>query len=281
VVDYPTFEQLHYLLVAGFNVYGSAGLQIASRTYMDLLRQDAEDNFLRLMPAMERQAIWNSWYPGFNSLRTARPQLSLDHPSEVKFLTTDYKKEFFDQLRQKMGKAAGNVDTINRCQQDVCIRANTTPVQQMADSEMRKLAKLKGHELGALTDDILLRVKTGDPDGDLVYTLLINKAFSNISTMLGQNFRREPENDTITIYPGFIGSYPNFYFSVEKEQLGEFVDSIRFARTEIDIDHLYSKFGIRRTNPEIWQNADWFNEQHKKYRGLNAGLLDLSRYGNL
>ena len=230
---------------------------------------------------MERQTIWNSWYPGFDSLRTAPPLLSIDHPSEVKFLTTDYKKEFFDQLRQKMGKAAGEVDTINRCQQAVCIRANTTPVQQQADSEMRKLAKLKGQELGALPDDMLLRVKTGDPEGDLVYTLLIDKAFSNISTMLGQNFRREPENDTITVYPGFIGSYPDFYFSVEKEQLGEFVDMIRFARTEIDIDNLYSKFGIRRTNPEIWQNADWFNEQHKKYRGLNAGLLDLSRYDNL
>ena len=232
VVDYPTFEQLHYLLVAGFNVYGSAGLQIASRTYMDLLRQDAEDNFLRFMPAMERRTIWNSWYPGFDSLRTAPPLLSIDHPSEVKFLTTDYKKEFFDQLRQKMGKAAGEVDTINRCQQAVCVRANTTPVQQQADNEMRKLAKLKGQELGALPDDMLLRVKTGDPEGDLVYTLLVDKAVSNISTMLGQNSRREPQNDRITIYPGFIGSYPDFYFSVEKEQLGEFVDMIRFARTE-------------------------------------------------
>jgi hypothetical protein len=274
VVDYRIFEQLHYLLVAGFNVYGSAGLQIASRTYMDLLRQDAEDNFLRLMPAMERQSIWNSWYPGFNSFRTAPPQLSLEHPSQVRYRSTDYKKEFFDQVRQRMGKAAGESDTINRCQQAVCVRANTTPVQQQADNEMRKLANLKGHELlGALPDTILLRVKTGDPGGDLVYTLLIDKAFSNISTMLGQNFRREPQNDRITVYPGFIGSYTNFYFSVDKEQLGEFVDMIHFARTKIDIDHLYSKFGIRRTNPEIWQNADWFNVQHKKYRGLNAGAI--------
>ena len=282
VVDYPTFEQLHYLLVAGFNVYGSAGLQIASRTYMDLLRQDAEDNFLRFMPAMERQTIWNNWYPGFDSLRTAPPLLSIDHETEVKFLTTDYKKEFFDQIRQKMGKAAGDPDPINRCQDTVCIRANTTPVQQQVDNELRKLANLKGHELlGALPDDILLRVKTGDPAGDLVYTLLIDKAFSNISMMLGQNFRREPQNDRITVYPGFIGSYTNFYFSVDKDQLGEFVDMIHFARTEIDIDRLYSKYGIRRTNPEIWNYSDWFNEQHKKYRGLNAGLLDLSRYDNL
>jgi hypothetical protein len=180
-----------------------------------------------------------------------------------------------------MGKAAGDVDTINRCQQAVCIRADTTPVQQQIDSELRKLAKLKGQELGALPDDMLLRVKTGAPDGDLVYTLLIDKAFSNISTMLAENFRRMPENDTITVYPGFIGSYPNFYFSVEKEQLGEFVDMIRYAKTENDLEQLYSKFGVRRTNPEFWQNTDWFNEQHKKYRGLNAGLLDLSRYENL
>jgi hypothetical protein len=281
VLDYPTFEQLHYMLVAGFNVYGSVGLQIASRTYMDLLRQDAEDTFLRFMPALQRQTIYNIWYPGFSSLRTAPPLLSIDHPSEVKFLTPDYKKEFFDQVRQKMGKAAGVVDTINRCQQAECIRANTTPVQQQADSEMRKLAKLKGHELRVLPDDILLRVKTGVPEGDLVYTLLIDKAFSNVSTMLWENSRREPQNDRITIYPGFIGSYPNFYFSVEKEQLGEFVDMIRFAKTEMDIENLYGKFGIRRANPEIWQNVDWFNEQHKKYRGLNAGLLDLSRYDNL
>jgi hypothetical protein len=180
-----------------------------------------------------------------------------------------------------LGNAAGALDTINGCQQDECIRANTTLVQQQADSQMRKLAKLKGLKLGALPDDILLRVNTGDPQGDLVYTLLTNKAFSNISTMLGQNFRREPENDTMTVYPGFIGSYPDFYFSVEKGQLGEFVDMIRFARTEIDIDHLYSKFGIRRTNPEIWQQSDWFNGQHKKYRGMEAGLLDMSRYNNL
>lgn len=281
VFDYPIIERLHYLLVAGFNIYGTAGHQLASRTYMDILRQDGEDNFLRFMPAMKRQDIYDSWYMGKDSLRMADALFSIGHETQVKFQTTDYKKEFFDQIRQKMGKAAGAVDTINRCQQDACIRENTTPIQQHADSELRTLAKLKGLELGALPEMSLLRVRTGDPEGDLVYTLLIDKAYSNISKMFSEGSLRMPENDRITIVPGFIGSYPNFYFSVEKEQLGEFVNMIRYARTNIDLDHLYSKFGIRRTNPEIWQNADWFNEQHKKYRGLNAGLLDLSRYENL
>jgi hypothetical protein len=281
IVDYPLFERLHYLLVAGFNIYGTAGHQIASRTYMDILRQDGEDNFLRFMPAMERQAIYNIWYIGKDGLRTADALFSIGHETQVKYQATDYKKEFFDQVRQRLGKAAGAVDTINRCRQDTCVRANTTPVQQRVDSEIRKLAKLKGHELGAFPEMSLLRVKTDDAQGDLVYTLLIDKAYSNISKMLSEGSRRLPENDRITIFPGFIGSYPNFFFNVEKNQLSEFVDMIRNARTEIDIDHIYSKFGVRRTNPEIWQQADWFNEQHKVYRGLEAGLLDMSRYDNL
>ncbi len=281
VFDYPIFERLHYLLVAGFNVYGTAGHQLASRTYMDILRQDAEDNFLRFMPAMQRQTIYDSWYVGSKGFRTAAALFSIGHETRVKYQTTNYKKEFFDQVRQRLGKAAGAVDTINRCQQDACSRANTTPVQQQVDGEMRKLAKLKGLELGALPEMSLLRVKTGDPSGDLVYTLLIDKAYSNISKILSEGSRRLPENDRITIAPGFIGSYPNFFFNVQEKQLAEFVDMIRFSRTEIDLDHLYSKFGIRRTNPDIWQQADWFNQQHKKYRGLNAGLLDISRYDNL
>ncbi len=281
VIDYPIFERLHYLLVAGFNVYGTAGHQIASRTYMDILRQDGEDNFLRFMPAMQRQAIYDSWYMGFKGLRTADALFNIGHETQVKFKTTEYKKEFFDQVRQRLGKAAGIADSINRCEQEACVRADTTPVQRQVDDEMRKLAKLKGLELGALPEMSLLRVKTGDPDGDLVYSLLIDKAYSNISKMVSMGSRRLPENDRITIVPGFIGSYPNFFFSVDKNGLGEFINKIQSARTETDLEPVYSQFGIRRTNPEIWQQADWFNEQHKKYRGMQAGLLDLSRYENL
>ncbi len=281
VVDYPTFERLHYLLVAGFDIYGTTGHQVASRTYMDILRQDAEDNFLRFMPAMQRQTLYDSWYIGSDSVRNAEPLFSIDHPSEISYQTTDYKREFFDQVRQRLGKAAGAVDSINRCQQTVCTRANTTPVQQQMDSILRNLATLQGGKLGALPEMSLLRVKTGDPKGDLVYTLLIDKAYTNLSKMLSEDSRRVPENDRMTIFSGFIGSYPNFFFSVEKNQLSEFVTMIKNAKTETDIDALYSRFGVRRTHSDIWQQADWFNTQHRQYRGLEAGLLDMSRYKNL
>jgi hypothetical protein len=281
VMDYPIFERLHYLLVAGFNIYGTAGHQVASRTYMDILRQDAEDNFLRFMPAMQRQTIYSNWYSGLVSWRTATPLFSIAHETQVKYQTTNYKKEFFDQLRQRLGKAAGTLDSINRCEKNTCTTANTTPIQQQVDTEMRKLAKFKGRELSLLPEMSLLRVKTNNPEQDLVYTLLIDKAYSNISKMLSEGSRRLPDHDKITVYPGFMGSYPNFFFSVKQSQLAEFINAISHAKTDIELDNFYSKYGVRRTNPEIWQQADWFNQQYSKYRGLSAGLLDMSRYGNL
>ena len=281
VIDYPIFERLHYLLVAGFNVYGTAGHQLASRTYMDMLRQDAEANFLRFMPASERNSIYQSWYQGMSSFRTPDILFSKDHETQVHYRTNDYKMEFFDQIMQRLGKAAGLPDMINRCQNSNCARRNATPVQREVDSQMRNLAKLNGLQLTALPEMSLLRVRTGEPEGDLAYTLLIDRAYSNISKMLSEGSRRLPENDKITIVPGFVGSYPNFSFVVDKDQLDDFIQQIRSAQVEADLERLYDRFGIRRTNPDIWQHMDWFNQQHQKFRGLEAGIFDMNRYENL
>ncbi len=281
VLDYPIFERLHYLLVAGFNIYGTAGHQIASRTYMDLLRQDAEDNFLRFMPAMQRQAIYKTWYDGSISWRTAKTLFSIAHESQVKYKTTNYKKEFFDQIRQRLGHAADSVYSLNQCLDNTCISTDTSSTQQLVDKALQQLANSKGSEISALPEMSLLRVKTDNPDYDLIYTLLINKAYSNISKILSDGSLRRPNEDTVTIYRGFIGSYPNFFFRVDSSQINEFINSLQHAKSETDLDSFYSQFGIRRTNPEIWQQADWFNLQHIKYRGAKAGLLDMSRYENL
>jgi hypothetical protein len=284
VVDYPLFERIHYLLVAGFNVYGSVNHQLASRQYMDFLRMDGENSFLRFLPADQRKKMHKSWYRGMsgsfgNFLDT--PYYSAGYETGVKYQTTHYKKEFFNQLRERLGKAAGNKDYINQCEQEACISKGATAIQQEVDTTMRKLAKLKGYELDVLPEMSLLRIKSAEKNSDLVYTLLLNKALDNVAVMLAENLRREPELDTLTVYPGFIGSYPNIFFSVDKQQLPEFIEAIKNAKSKADKDAFYKKYGIRRSNPEIWQYADWFNEQHRQYRGLRAGLFDLNRYNNL
>lgn len=280
VVDYPIFERLHYLLVAGFNVFGSAGHQLASRTYMDLLRQDGENNFLRFMPAAQRQAIHDSWYQGSIGFRSIIPSFNIRHETLVNFQTSDPKQEFFDLIRQRLGNVAGMSDSINDCASKNCIRTSTNPVQQMVDQQMHQLANLSGAMLQYLPEMSLIKVKMAEPQEDMVYTLLANRAYSNISNLLFNEDNRLFEKDTLTVVPGFVGSYPNFFFNVDEKQLGEFVQMVAKAKNQADFADLYQQFGVRRTNPEIWQLSDWFNQQHRQKRGLEAGWLDMSRYGN-
>ncbi len=284
IVDYPLFERIYYLLVAGFDVYSSINHQLASRQYMDFLRIDGENNFLRFMPTDQRNKIHDSWYKGITGRIASyinTPYYSAGYETGINYQTTHYKKEFFNQLRKRLGKAAVNKDIINECEQEACIRKEASPLQQSVDVSMRELAQIKGHDLGVLPEMSLVRIRTKQGQADQVYTLLLNKTLLNVAFMTGDNLRRERALDTLTVIPGFLGSYPNFFFNVQQEQLPEFIAAIKNANSSADKDAFYSKYGIRRTNPEIWQYVDWFNAQHKKYRGVRAGLFDLNRYHNL
>jgi hypothetical protein len=64
VIDYSLLERIHYLLVAGFDVYGNAGHQLESRLYMDFLRMEGEQNFLGLLPVNQRVKLRDYWYRG-------------------------------------------------------------------------------------------------------------------------------------------------------------------------------------------------------------------------
>jgi hypothetical protein len=284
VVDYSLFERIHYLLVAGYNVYGSAGHQVTIRLYMDFLRMEAENNFLQFMPAKQRKALHDSWYQGMDLKIFGNSELlSIDTAKEpaIDYQSTDYKNEFFEKIHQKLDPVDGAPDLINRCAQEPCNTANSSPEQQQVDAMMRKLVDLKGHEIHALPEVSFVRVKTPDPAKDFVYTLIRNKKLLNVSFIFGESLRREPEQDTLTVVPGFLGSYPNIFLAVQKDQLAKFIEQLQHAKTDADLDKFYSQYGIRRTNPEIWQYYDWFNKKYRSEQPQSAGLFDMNRYENL
>lgn len=284
VVDYPLFERIHYLLVAGFNVYGTAGHQVTTRLYMDSLRMEAENNFLRFMPAQYRKAMRDSWYQGIDAKLFSffeKPLYGISKETAISYETNDYKKEFFEKIQQRLGPAAGEPDLINRCMQEPCIRKSSTDDQRQTDAMIRQLANLKGHEIQALPEVSFLRVTTDNPDKDLVYTLIRNQKLLNVSFIFAENLRREPDKDTLTVVPGFLGSYPNIFLSVQKHQLPDFIEQLKHTRTESEKDLFYGRYGIRRTNPRIWQYYDWFNQKYLNEQPETAGLFDMNRYENL
>ena len=283
IVDYPLFERVHYLLVAGYNVYNAINHQLASRQYMNFLRIDGENNFLRLMPVTQRKIIHNSWYKGLSGKFANyinQPYYSDGYKSRITYQTKNYKAEFFAQLKQQIAQKQASKPN---CHLEACIDTSRLAEQQKISSAISALQKFKGYDLAALPEMSLLRVRTQKAENDLVYTLIRNKSLKNVAFIAGESLFGlwEKELDTLTVIPGFVGSYPNFFFNVKQEQLTIFVEALKHAQTDQQKNTFYEEFGILRTNPEIWQYAGWFNAQHEKYRGIHAGLFDLNRYHNL
>jgi hypothetical protein len=283
VVDYPIFERIHYLLVAGYNVYGSAGHQVTTRLYMDFLRMEAENLFLKFVPLTAQKTLHDSWYQGIDVKLFGYfeiPDYGTNKEPAIGYQTSDYKSEFFAQVQQKAKQAGGKADLINRCQHN-CTLTDSTNEQQHIDQFTRQLANLTGNDLSALPEVSFLRVKTANPEQDLAYTLIRNKKLRNVSFIFAEDLRREPEKDTLTVIPDFIGSYPNIFFGVPVAQLGDFIEQLKHSSTDTDKDSFYSHYGIRRTNPDIWQYYDFFNQKHLSAHPETGGLFDMNRYENL
>lgn len=284
VVDYPIFERIHYLLVAGFNVYGSVAHQLATRTYMDYLRMGSENNFLRFMPIEQRKVYYDSWYQGITgrmALFFNKPFYSSSYQTGIDFKTNDYKAEFFDLLRKQLDEAAGPVDNLNDCSTFRCVDNNASSESREVKAAMQKLASLKGRQLQLLPELSFIRVGNVDNGDDYAFTLIVNKALDNVAVMFLENMRRVPEKDTLTVMHGLVGSYPGFFFHVDINELDEFSDELVQARSKQEIDAFYAAYGVRRNSPAIWKEMDWFNAQHKKLLPIKSGLFDMNRYQNI
>ncbi len=284
IISYPLFERIHYLLVAGFNVYGTVGHQLATRLYMDYLRMEAENDLLRFLPKDQRQTVRAEWYRGIGARIKNyfdEPLYGQDRPTAIRYQTDDPKKELFELIQARAGKAAGPRDVLNQCEQESCIRPEATPRQQRVEAQLQKIARMKGAQIHALPEVAFLRVHSAGRDSDdLAYTLVHNKMLENVAFIVAESLRRDSTNDTVTLVPGFLGSYPNLFFSVDEEQLPQFVERLANTRDDAAIEAFYSTFGIRRSNPRIWEFSDWFNKKHKELVPVEAGWFDLSRYEN-
>ncbi len=273
VIDFPTLERIYYNLVAGFDVFGSVEHQIATRVYMDLLRIESEDLFLSFLPADRRRDIHADWYRGGQvKIRTLLHQkpIDIDHATQIKFTTDDPKAELLTKALRRNQSGLSRMDPINRAGDR---RLGHSPELAAISS----IASKQGPWVRYLPDLSLLRIKT--PTGaDRVYSLIHDKAHTNIAFLFAESLRREPEKDTITIIEGQIGSYPNFFFVVDHGELTRFVDGLTAVGTQEEWRSFVDTFGVRRSSTRFWETADFFQEAVSNQHPRKSGLLDLNRY---
>jgi hypothetical protein len=282
VIDYPLFERIHYLLVAGFNVFGNVGHQLNTRLYMDFLRMEGENMFLIFMPASDRKQIRRSWYQGMQAgvhRHFQAPQEWLDVEVVTGYRTNDPQSEFYQHLEKHLGKMAGPMDYINRCSVNECQKP--PPKQELdIDMAMRELVSVRGEITRVFADVSFIRVRNDEGREDLAYTLIRNKAYKNISSILADVDQRDRSNDTLTVVKGLEGSYPNFFFVVYRKDLEHFVTTFKAIRDRSDYERFVAVYGVRRTNQAFWEHSDWFHQWSVEHTPLTAGIYDLNRYRN-
>ena len=286
LMDYPLLERTYYELVVNFDVFGNVAHQLLTRLYFDLIRNGSEHNFLRLLPAGQRKAQLDDWYQDAAKLKFGIVYEEIDDksPSAEKLTSDQPKNELAEQILKRFRAVnAMAQDPLNRCQDTQnCRRTNQPQWIQQSDQALSALAARPATEVSGiarLPEVTYIRVQSGDNDRT-VYTLLRDRAHSNVAFMLGEALRYQPEKDRLTIYPGITGSYPNFIFDVPVKDIEEFAMLLANAAKPDQFTYLVETWGVRRTNPQFWEILHDITDWQKARQPMLAGVFDINRYEN-
>jgi hypothetical protein len=286
IMDYPIFERIHYLLVAGFNVYGTAGHQLSTRLYMDYLRIESELQFLAFLPYEKRFEIHKHWYRGTKETEKiikAAHELQAKREADIKYESDDVKTELFEKANHHMRDAQPVADYINLCGNypERCDEYGLEEKASRVQKELRKLSDIGGEKTDTFPDTAFLRIIIdGSVEKDVVYTIVRNKSYLNTTYLMVDEKIRVKSEDTIDIVEGFVGAYPNFFFEVHYEDLDSFIKLYAEIDSYAKYNALVELYGVRRTNPNFWKTSDWFYEKFKYDNPRFAGVFDLNRYQN-
>lgn len=283
-MDFPLLERTYYQLVVNFDVFGNVSHQGQTRLYFDLIRNGAELNFLRMLPPDSRQAILDDWYEGSGQLKLwlAYTRIDTATPSELQ-LQLDPLKSFAWQLLHRSESINAAPDPINRCHSSHCYRPEQSASRQASEQTLSRLTNRVAASLKVidwLPEATMLRVEYDDETRE-IYSLLRNRAHTNVAFMFGEASRYQPRLDTLTVYPGVLSSYPNFMFNVPARHLPEFVRALEGAKSEAAFESIVERWGIRRTHPDFWFYFNDLTRFLQETETVEAGVLDMNRYQNL
>jgi hypothetical protein len=259
---------------------------LQTRLYFDLIRNGAEVNFLRLMPADHRQAILSDWYQNSGKVKMWMDyeDIDSDTPSGIKLDPRDPKRDFGLKLLQRTGSLNAAPDPINRCQGAFCSRPQMSDEFRNAEQSLSRLVSRPAAGLkviNQLPEATMLRIE-GQGGQRQVYSLLRNRAHSNVAFLLGEAYRYQPGLDTLTLYPGVLSSYPNFIFNVPTNDVAEFVEDMEYAKDDAArFERIVMRWGVRRSHPDFWRYFHDLNSFIKETTPVEAGVLDMNRYENL
>ncbi|MEA3469943.1 MAG: fatty acid cis/trans isomerase [Thermodesulfobacteriota bacterium] len=285
VMDYPQLERIYYALVAGFDVYGTLGHQLAVRLYMDGLREEGESYFLGFMPAEQRRPMMESWYKGVRPKNVTYYDAGI--PGKIAYQTDNPKREFIEHIVNNhiLPEVGISFDKINYLPAGAEYPPLPDQYQTMDDylQAFQSVSK-PGTEFFSFFDDVnanvvYIRIQKNDGTDDVV-SIIINRWHDNVTYMFKEKAALDSTKDNADFLEGFHGSYPNYFVDIQQDDLPEFFDFLtnleKFDKEEEA--KYFEKYGINRANKNFWEYYDWFQARFNKNQPVQSGLFDLNRY---
>jgi hypothetical protein len=268
LVDYPLLERIHYLLVAGFDVFGNVTHQVTSRLYMDFLRMEGEASFLSLLPPPRRRALVDAWYRGVDGAAKARVDAELagfDGVADIRYRSATPEEELFSMWQARLRKVAPTGFDL----------ANLADGPER--SALERLGRVKGAPASQLPEISFLAVGEAGGDGEVYASILRDSAHTNIAELFREKDRRVKDEDGLSVVRGFLGAYPNALFQVRRDELDAFVDAVSKLDGEPSYAALRARFGVLRASDGFWKFSDRINDAYARQAPRESGLFDFNR----
>ena len=272
VLSYPLLERIHYLLVAGYDVYGNVGHQLNSRIYMDFLRMEGEFNFLALLPLAQRDKVRAHWYRGsVNEVKEYVYQHGnkFDGETGIHYQTDQPLTELYQLVKQTLAPVQDPQFALEN--------GITDPATLQA---LHQIQHIHGTSASILPQTLFIAIESEQQEKMHYYTLLHHNAYSNISNIFGEEDRRLPQEDTLWLANGLIGAYPSAFLQLDQDEVPELVQRLQTLASEADYRALLDEFGVRRTDSRFWDFSDELHLAYRKQTPVEAGWLDYNRLEN-
>jgi hypothetical protein len=315
VMTFANFERLYYNLVVNFKYWGGVKHKLGTWRSMSHERLDGEDMFLSFLPEHSREAIREEYSGGLklpaqmltglvgNLLSGKKieryidlyPILSQDRPALTKLPGKERADlEFARLIQKRMSETIrGSDDLLNsrlEDDQNIYIPAQQQsveigPINTIADWEkyvrMITVDRGKGRYAPYLPSTTYIRV--GSPGNYKLYTLISNRGYLSHNFAFTEDLTRAPERDTISVYRGALGDYPELFLDIGLSSSQDFlqrVQSLNVNNYKEVLGKLKQDYAIRRNSAEFWPFVDWLHDQIAKADDgyIASGILDLSKY---
>jgi hypothetical protein len=282
VLDLPILELMMYNgAVINFDLFGDIGPWMALREGFGLLRRTAESNFLRFLPADEREAIYESWYEGeLTELRREReldfgPDTTLE--TAIEFTSDDPKSEFQAMLLEHIGFTE-TADPINRPHPADDADPVTAALISIVEASKQQPDWRAFKTL--LPQATVLRI---DQPGSepMIYTMSQTRFYLTKGFVTSLLQEEDPSRAELMIYPGVQTAYPNFMFHVDADEAAEFAEALIAVQSPEDLTAVVERWGVRRSSPDFWAMIDSVTDYVRRTDPLKAATFDINRYKNL